>query len=292
MSSLVACGGDISLQHGVPYLLFPNDSNQVPNPLTGRMDNHVRFWVHVGLVCFGFLLSLVSLILQCWKPMPYGKLSDGDGSWMVPVRPAWIAAHLIPGFILFTITYFTGAHFDSPLNIVLYCIFVIHYLARGIISPLASKYSERRITIWVPIIVLITNAFYHYINAEFIGSVNYCRGYYYDPRFIFGAILLVIGFFINCAADIQLMLLRKSRNDRDYLIPKGVLFHLITCPNYFGEGLLWLGWAVMTWSLAGIVWWMFISSLLVSRARHSHWWYKNNFKNYPSHRKALLPFIY
>lgn len=292
MSSPVPCDGNSSWLYGVPYLLFPNDPNQLPNPLTGRKDIPIRFWIHVGLVGLGFLLSVASLILQCWKPLPYGKHSNGDGSWMVPVRPSWILAHIIPGFILFTVTYFTGVHFNSPLNIALYCVFVIHYLFRAIASPLASKYSEKRITVWVPIAVLIGNAIFHYINAEFIGSVDYCRGYYYDPRFIIGAILFITGFLLNRVADLQLVLLRKSRNDRDYLIPRGVLFYLISSPNYFGEGLLWLGWAVMTWSLSGLVWWLFMESLLVPRAIHSHRWYENNFKNYPTLRKALIPFLF
>jgi len=242
MSSPEPCGGNSSLLHGIPYDFFPGDDSQPPNPITGRMDTPVRFWVHIGLVSLGFLLSVGSLILQCWKPLPYAKLSNLDGPWMVPVRASWVAAHTIPGFILFPIPYFTGVHFNSPLNIALYCSFAIHYLLRGIVSPLASKYSERKITIWVPIIILLTNSFFHYLNAEFIGSVDYCRGYYYDPRFIAGALLFIVGFLLNRVADFQLMRLRDSRNDRDYLIPKGCLFYLISCPNYFGEGLLWLGW--------------------------------------------------
>ena len=290
MSSL--CRGEISLFHAIPYQLFPNDSSRTPNEITGRMDDPIRLWIHIGLVGLGFLVFVASLILQCYKPLPYGKLSEVDGYWMVPLRLSWILAHIIPGFILFTITYFTGVHFDLPMNITLYCIFVVHYLIRGVANPIMSRYSEKRIAVWVPITILVTNAFFHYINAEFIGSVQYCQGYYYDPRFIVGALVFITGFVLNRVADFQLVCLRKNRSDRDYLIPKGVLFSLISCPNYVGEGLLWLGWAMMTWSLAGLVWWLFMEALLLSRARHAHNWYTNSFKNYPDHRKALLPFIF
>lgn len=292
MSFPVPCAGDISLYHPIPYLIFPNDTNQAPNPLTGNKDNPLRFWIHLGLVSLGFLLAVISMVGQCVKPLPYGKLSDGDGTCTIPIRPSWIAVYIIPGFFIFTITYFTGIHFDSPTNIVMYLLFTLHYLTRGIITPLISRYSQNKITIWVPLAILLSNTYFHYIIAEFIGSVEYCRGYYYDPRFILGVILFVVGFIINRAADTQLVFLRSSRKDHDYLVPKGVLYYFITCPNYFGEGLQWLGWAVLTWSLSGLVWWLFIEAFFLPRSRQAHTWYRNNFRSYPNRRKALLPFIY
>lgn len=292
MASPVPCKGDISLFHVIPYLLFPNDSNQSPNPLTGNVDNLLRFWIHIGLVSFGFIIAIISFFAQCWKPMPYGKHSEANGSCNLPVRMANIAVHLIPGFVFFTITYFTGLHFNSPVNITLFILFIVHYLSRGVITPLVAKYSEARVVIWVPMHALLLNMVYHYINAEFIGSVDYCRGYFYDPRFIIGATLFVIGFIVNRISDTQVIFLRKSRKDHSYLIPRGFLFNLISCPNYFGEGLQWLGWAVMTWSLAGFVWWLYTESVFVPRARHNHNWYKNQFLNYPHYRRALIPLIY
>ena len=241
---------------------------------------------------FGFLIAIVSFFVQFWKPLPYGKHSDADGACNLPLRPTYIAINLIPGFVLFTVTYFTGLHFSSPINIVLFIIFVLHYLTRGIITPLLSRYSEKKLSIWVPAQIFLLNIFFHYINADFIGSVDYCAEYYYDPRFIIGAILFVVGFIINRISDTQVVFLRKSRRDPSYYIPKGFLFNLISSPHYFGEGLQWLGWAVMTWSLAGFVWWLYTESIFIPRSRHNHKWYKNQFINYPNRRKALVPFIY
>lgn len=202
-ASPVPCNGDFSLFFGIPYLFFPNDSNQVPNQLTGKEDNHLRFWIHIGLVSFGLIIVVINFVTQLWRPLPYGKHSNADGACVVPVRPAYITVQLLSGVGFFTITYFTGSHFSSPVNISLYAIFVIHYMSRGIITPMVSRYSENRVTIWVPIQILMLNTFFHYTNAEFIGSVNYCKGYYYDPRFVVGAICFVLGFLINRAADTQ-----------------------------------------------------------------------------------------
>ena len=52
------------------------------------------------------------------------------------------------------------------------------------------------------------------------------------------------------------------------------------------------GWALETWSLAGLFWFLFSSATFVPRARHNHQWYKNQFPDYPADRKALIPFVY
>ena len=288
----IPCMGEVSIFHPIPYLIFPNDSSESPNPLTGNEDNLLRFWIHVGLVSFGAVLAAFNFFAQMWKPLPYGRHSDSDGPCTLPIRPAYIAMHLIPGVFIFTISYFTGLHFSSPINITFYIIFVVHYLTRGIITPLAARYSESKVSVWVPSQVLIFTTFFHYVNAEFIGSVDYCDGYYYDPRFIIGLVLFITGFVINRISDTQAIFFRKSRKDRSYVVPKGFLYYLVSCPNYFGEGLQWFGWAVLTWSLAGLVWWLYTESVFIPRSRHNHKWYRNQFSNYPTHRRALIPFIY
>jgi protein-S-isoprenylcysteine O-methyltransferase Ste14 len=203
-----------------------------------------------------------------------------------------MAMNLIPGFVIFTITYFTGLHYSSPLNITLYVAFVFHYITRGLITPLVSRYSENRVSIWIPFQILLVNTFFHYVNAEFIGSVDYCVGYAYDPRFIIGVIIFASGFIINRISDTQVIFLRKSRRDSSYAIPKGFLYHLVSSPHYFGEGLQWFGWALMTWSLAGLVWWLYTESVFIPRSRHNHMWYQNQFIDYPSRRRALIPLVY
>lgn len=293
MAAPLPCDGDGSLTAGIPYLLFPNDSTRPPSPITNIRDNEIRFWIHIGLVILGFILALITFFVQLCRPAPYGKHADGSGRFPVPTRVAFIISEVLPGVIIFTLTYFlAGQFFDQAPNIVLYCLFTIHYIHRGIIHPVVSRYSHAKVTLWIPLSTTLANILYHYTNAEFIGSAQYCSGYLYDPRFVVGLVLFVIGFILNRAADIQLLLLRKSRKDKDYVIPKGPLFYFISCPNYFGEGLQWFGWAVMTWSLAGVVWWLFSEATFVPRARHNHKWYRNQFLDYPSFRKALIPFIF
>ena len=70
------------------------------------------------------------------------------------------------------------------------------------------------------------------------------------------------------------------------------VFKWISCPNYFGEILEWIGWALATWSLAGLSFAVWAIANLVPRARANHKWYLENFAEYPRSRKALIPKIW
>ena len=287
------CDGLLSVHYGIPYSLFGNDSRQGPNLFTNTPDNPIRFWVHFGLVILCFLLAIVNFIVQACKPVPYGKFDVGEGGCRVNQRLGYAISNAIPGLILFTLTYFLGGlYFNGTPNIIMFCLFITHYINRAMISPLTNRYARSKIAFWIPIANALSTSLYHYVNAEFIGSANFCNGYFFDPRFILGIIIMVTGFVINRVADGQLICLRKNNKDSSYSIPKGPLFFLISQPNYLGEMIEWFGWTILTWSLAGLVWFLFICSTQIPRARSNHKWYKREFEDYPKHRKALIPFIY
>ncbi len=79
---------------------------------------------------------------------------------------------------------------------------------------------------------------------------------------------------------------------RMYRIPRGGLFTYVSCANYFGELVQWGGWALATWSYAALLWWLFALSTFIPRARATHAWYHERFPEYPSERKALIPFVW
>jgi steroid 5-alpha reductase family enzyme len=96
---------------------------------------------------------------------------------------------------------------------------------------------------------------------------------------------------INVHSDHILRNLRKP-GGIGYKIPRGGLFRWITSPNYFGEIMEWCGWAIATWSLAGIAFAAFTFANLAPRAWSHHKWYNKTFSNYPKNRKAIIPFIF
>jgi steroid 5-alpha reductase family enzyme len=109
-------------------------------------------------------------------------------------------------------------------------------------------------------------------------------------QFFGGIILFTTGFTINKIADYKLRDLRK-RSQEQYTIPRGWLFEYTSSPHYFGEIIEWGGWALITWSLPGLAFFVFTFANLFPRAISSHKWYKKNFPDYPPKRKAMIPFI-
>ena len=105
-----------------------------------------------------------------------------------------------------------------------------------------------------------------------------------------GCVLFVVGFVTNVRADSRLFRLRAP-GEQGYKLPRGGLHELVSCPNYFGEILEWCGWALATWSLAGLSFAVFTLANLVPRALTHHRWYQEEFEDFPSSRKAIFPFL-
>ena len=95
---------------------------------------------------------------------------------------------------------------------------------------------------------------------------------------------------VNIKSDKILRDLRKP-GETGYKVPRGFLYKYVSCPNYLGELMEWFGWALMTWSLPGLAFALYTLANLGPRALANHRWYKDKFADYPTERKALLPFI-
>ena len=302
--------GPLSITQGIPYRLASYGGNSTFN-MGPAMLEEARFWIHWALVILGFLFAIVTFFFQLKRPARYGRHDRGTGKLYVPQLIAAIATELIPGVIFFTILYFAqGRNYSQPANVVFYCLFTIHYIHRGIIYPfyaLCGRYCSGKMALFYPLVTFVANLLYHYINADFIGTACYLPGYYYDPRFVIGVVLFVLGFVINVSHDVYIGILRvwKKRqgeedskdtvtgdNERLYYLPQCGLYKIVMNPNYVGEGLEWFGWTIATWSLSGLVWWMFVMATFIPRARHNLKWYKRHFDDFPKYRKGLIPFIY
>jgi steroid 5-alpha reductase family enzyme len=81
--------------------------------------------------------------------------------------------------------------------------------------------------------------------------------------FYIGLLIFVIGFIIEVIADHQKTVFRKNIDNKDKFISNG-LWAYSRHPNYFGEILLWLGIAVMSFSsLEGFQYFTLISPIFV-----------------------------
>ncbi len=112
-----------------------------------------------------------------------------------------------------------------------------------------------------------------------------------SPRFIVGILLFITGFVINIYSDNYLIKLRQN-NTGNYSIPQGGLFRYISCPNFLGEIIEWGGFALLTWCLPTLSFFVWTAVNLIPRALDHHKWYKSQFPDYPENRKAIFPFLF
>ena len=148
----------------------------------------------------------------------------------------------------------------------------------------------------MPLLIVIMAIFFNtvnsYINGYYLGTLQnqYSSSWLTDARFIVGILLFFTGMIINISADETLIHLRKSKTN-GYLIPYGRLFNKISCPNFFGEIIEWLGFAILCWSLPALSFFVWTVCNLVPRALDHHRWYKRHFADYPVKRKAVFPYL-
>ena len=140
-----------------------------------------------------------------------------------------------------------------------------------------------------------------HVNARFISHIGqYGLDWLRDPRFLAGLAIFLAGLVLNIHSDNIPLRLRKragagsgpgncGRVAACYAIPRGGAFRWVSCPNYLGELLEWGGWALATWSLGGLAFFVYTAANLVPRARSNHRWYRERFEDYPARRKAMIP---
>jgi 3-oxo-5-alpha-steroid 4-dehydrogenase 1 len=96
---------------------------------------------------------------------------------------------------------------------------------------------------------------------------------------------------VNIHSDHVLRNLRKP-GETGYKIPRGGLFTFVSAPNLLGEVTEWIGFAVASWSWPAVAFALLTASNLIPRALQHHEWYTNKFGDeYPSRRRAVIPFV-
>ena len=132
-----------------------------------------------------------------------------------------------------------------------------------------------------------------YINGYYLFHIRPLEdlAWFYTPSFWIGLFLFLVGYLLHIDSDRRIINIRQSQPGI-YDIPRGGGFRYITNPNYFGEFIQWTGWAILTWSLAGLAFAIFTLANLLPRSIANHSWYKEKFDEYPTERKRFFPFIF
>ena len=220
---------------------------------------------------------------------PYGRhVRKGWGATM-DNRLGWIVMEA-PAPLVFALCFLAGEYRNTLTALVFLLMWEVHYIHRSFIYPFGLRGAGKRMPVVIAGMGFLFNGLNGYLNGRwlFTFSGGYSNSWLLDPRFVVGLLLFFVGFIINRQADRTLRHLRENGGS-GYSVPQGGMYRWISCPNYFGEIIEWLGWAIATWSLAGLAFAVWTAANLAPRARSHHQWYRESFTDYPPERKALIP---
>lgn len=243
------------------------------------------------LIGCSILAAIIVLLTLLRVSAPYGRHARPGWGPTLGNRTGWILMEA-PASLGFLAFFLIGAPAPGVVWVFL-LLWQVHYVYRGFIFPFRLKTAGKRMPLLIVGMAIGFNLLNSYLNGRYLGAAGdlYTRHWLSDPRFVAGVALFALGLGINLRADRTLIRLRAG-GDGGYGIPGGGLYRWISCPNYFGEILEWCGWALATWSLPGLVFAIWTVANLLPRARAHHRWYVERFDDYPSGRRAVIPFVY
>lgn len=222
----------------------------------------------------------------------WGMSINSKWGWWLMEIPVFISISIIYGISLF----YLGKEFNVVTSFIL-LLFLLHYGQRSFVFPLLMKGNSK-----MPLSVIFSGMFFNFSNAFMQGCWLfiicpdgwYQLNWFWSPYFIIGTVIFFFGMTINIHSDRIIRRLRKSKEDNNYYLPKGFLFERINSSNYFGELLEWLGFAILTLSPAGFVFFCWAFANLVPRSKAVYYRYQQFFGSEFTKLKRwkIFPHIY
>ena len=247
------------------------------------------------------VMAVVVFVALFFFKAGYGYLSNSNWGPKISNKVAWVLMEA-PAFLF--LTYYTVRFALSGVDtgnnkIVLYImagLFLLHYFQRSFIFPLLMRGKST-----MPIAVMLMGLVFNTLNAYMIGGWLYGQapaGMYttvwlWSPQFIIGLIVFFTGMGINLHSDHVIRNLRKPGDTKHYIPRKG-LYKYVTSANYLGELTEWIGFAILTWSPAGVLFAVWTFANLGPRAKSLTEKYEQEFgEEYKKlNKKHIIPFIW
>jgi 3-oxo-5-alpha-steroid 4-dehydrogenase 1 len=251
------------------------------------------------VLTLGLGFVFVVAVAAWFVPSPYGRFAWNRFNVRIDSRLGWLLMEL-PSPIAFACFFFAGPNRAQLVPLVFLAIWMAHYSNRAIAFPLLQRVprgSQGSFNVAVVAIGWLATTLHGYLNGAFISThaSHLEPSWLTDPRFVVGIVLYVPSLVLTLHAEHVIRRLR-TREDvasgkRVYRIPRGGLFEYVTNAPYLTELCAWVGFAIATWSLAGVFIFALTAANLVPRAFATHAWYRQRFEDYPAERKVLVPFL-
>lgn len=250
---------------------------------------------------FLFVMALVCVVIFValfFVDAGYGKMRSEKWGPAINNKVGWCLMEAPVFVVVLYLWAVSSVRFQLPY-IVFLLIFEFHYFQRSFVFPFLLKGNSK-----MPISIMGLSMLWNLINGYVQGywlfhlapkyiPDMYCAEWLTDPRFLTGVAIFLVGWIINMHSDYVIRHLRRPGDTQHYLPKKG-LYRYVTSANYLGEITEWLGWAILTWSWAGALFFLLTFSNLVPRANAIYHRYEHEFpKEFDGKRlKRIIPFIY
>lgn len=249
------------------------------------------------------IMAVIVFIALFFFKAGYGYLSSSNWGPKISNKAAWILMEA-PSFCF--MMYYTlqfaaeGGATNGNSDLVLYImggLFLLHYFQRSFIFPLMMRGKSK-----MPIAVMLMGMTFNTFNAYVIGEwlydpvLNggmYTTDWLWSPQFIIGSLIFITGMAINLHSDHVIRNLRQPGDTKHYIPRKG-FYKYVTSANYFGEFTEWIGYAILTWSPAGLLFAIWTFANLGPRAKSLTAKYEAEFgEEYTKlNKKHIIPFIW
>lgn len=248
------------------------------------------------------LVGLVVFVALYFVDAGYGKMRTSKWGPAINNKIGWFLMEM-PVFFVVLYLWLTSPYDEvkSAPYWVFLLIFEFHYFQRSFIFPLLLK-GKSKMPIAIMAMSVIWNVFNGYVQGwwlfhlapqDLTYSHMYTAAWLTDPRFIIGTLIFIAGWCINMNSDHVIRHLRAPGDTKHYLPQKG-MYRYVTSANYLGEIIEWLGFAILTWSLAGLLFFWFSCCNLVPRANSIYLKYEKEFPDQFDRKKLkrIIPFVY
>jgi len=234
-----------------------------------------------------------------------GELQVKDLGAQISWRTVFIVEYIGPLIIHPLVYYFPQFWYGhdveySELQKCVYILVIVHFFKRELETLFVHRFSHGTMP-WFNIVKNSTH--YHILSGVFLALDIYRSKFSATSPYIVNTIrnneqflwictgVWAFAEMSNLHTHLTLRSLRPE-GTRKRSIPHGYGFNLVSCPNYFFEILGWAVIAVMTGSLAAILFTGVSAATMSVWALKKQGNYRKEFgKEYPRGRKAIIPFI-
>ena len=236
-------------------------------------------WIFLGFCIFLYLIFSKTIA-------PYGRHSNSEWGITIDNKWGWFWMEL-PALVVMPVTVLISPVEKNEIIVLILSLWILHYFYRSILFPIKLKTKGKK----MPFLIVISAFIFNLFNGFFVGyEIGNMSQLDFGINTLIGLIIFFTGMYINRSSDNKLISLRKD--NKEYQIPQGGMFDFISCPNYFGEIVEWIGFAIIVLNLGTLSFALWTAFNLIPRALNHHNWYINYFKEYPDKRKALIPYIF